>query len=650
MNKPSDSFFSTRPTLTLELPLDKRTRILHPEQIILKIGDSYHDIGSLCYTLRSVKPRKSRQPREVITDSINIHRRKQIPSLIKAFSSLVTDGGKTLSTLRGYSFNLINFTDWADENDLNDCFAGGEYTIRAFRAWASDVQERYKRQEICENQHNSCLTQVCELLEAATGVQNLMRGIRKVKRKPNPNGGTEPLALYDFAHAVAINQSLFDGLCDLVLEQRPFPYKLELPASLEWEENHLWLFPTTLWRLPPHQRGDASRARMGSAASWCYDYENGRLSTPEEISCKYNDKSPAERFKTAKGSIKRAHERIEKANADANHLWRLTLGMHAQRAFLFLFFCNTGGNDKVVRELETDGKTIDVNIRNQKFRGLKWRAGGKAVELIAPVSFMPRLRRYMELRNYLLQGRKTPYLFFTTGNRNSMPPQPLGCWDLENHYIHLLLEIDPRLPKMGARVLRASVDDYYLRLHDSVVAAAVMGHTVETEQQKYGRGSANDHHVQIELFMESVSHAAHRQVIITKKDVKPDNRSLEEGGLCEAFGQPEALAVHAPIQPDCKDSQGCLFCTHRVLVADEEDVRKIASAAYVMEQLISGPQHEAVLRPLISKCDEDLEKIAAFHNCNAMVKQIRKDVNENENLTPFWADKYHLFLELGVIS
>lgn len=87
-----------------------------------------------------------------------------------------------------------------------------------------------------------------------------------------------------------------------------------------------------------------------------------------------------------------------------------------------------------------------------------------------------------------------------------------------------------------------------------------------------------------------------------------------------------------------------------MLVANEADARKVASAAYVMEQLILGPKHEEALRPLIEKCDEDLNRIATFPGCRDLVEKTRRDVYENEQLTPFWADKYHLFLELGIIS
>ena len=49
MNKPTEPIFSPRQTVILELPLTKNTRILHPEQVILKIGPAFHDLGALCY-------------------------------------------------------------------------------------------------------------------------------------------------------------------------------------------------------------------------------------------------------------------------------------------------------------------------------------------------------------------------------------------------------------------------------------------------------------------------------------------------------------------------------------------------------------------------------------------------------------------------
>jgi hypothetical protein len=469
-----------------------------------------------------------------------------------------------------------------------------------------------------------------------------------IKTRRNPNGGTEPLSLHDFAQAVALNQCIFDGLCDLVLDNRPFPFRLEMPQSLGWSKNFLWLFPTNNWHLPPHLRHEGRRKRMGVNASWAYNYEDGRIATIDEILPYYSGESiPVKRGK-AKTALKDAEAKIGAANTNARYKWRLVLGMLALRAFNFLFHCNTGGNGQVVRDLETDG-TINLSVQNQKFRSLKWRAAGKEITLIAPATFMPRLRRFMELRRFLLQDKKTPYLFFTLGQRNSKSPKRTRKYELENLYRQVLVKIDPQLPKMGVRKLRASVDDYYLRFHDSAVAAAVMGHTVKTEEEKYARGSASDHHEDMSAFLIAVSDSAHRQRVISISDTKPDAPALEQGGRCYGFGRPEPLSDKVPVQPNCRDSDGCIFCFHRTLIAGEEDARKVASAAYVMEQLILGPKHAEALQPLISKCDEDLEKMAAFPGCRATVDMVRKDVYEKENLTEFWADKYQLFLELGVL-
>jgi len=647
MNKLTGANFATRPTVMLELPLGQNTRITHPERVLLKIGNKYHDFGAFCYALRSHEKRKHLRPREVVLDSFLKQRPTQILRLINALSCLATDGGKRIATVQSHATYFRSFLDWADAKGLHDCLSGDDATRHAYRVWAEDTGERYRRQEFGEHTHNIRLVYIREILEATTGLENLQCSIRKVKKRWNPNGITEPLAAHDFAHAVALNQALFDGLCDLVLEHRPFPYKLVLPTTLNWAENHLWLFPTHLWRLPPHEWGVEREKR--NAPCWPYDYAAGRLATPEEITHRYKMwRVPSTRRKVAKRLIAQAQARINAANADEQYWVRRRLGLIAHNAFLFLFFCNTGANESVIREIETDGE-IDVATLNQRYRSIKFRASSKPVTLIVPVTFMPHLRRFVALRRYLLDDDPFPYVFFTLGKTNAKPPaEQIGSEPLKSLYVNLLRTIDPELPDMPPRKLRASVADWYQRYHDASVTAKVLQNSEQTVQKHYDAGSANDHREELSLFLNSVAESAKRQRIIAIR--ADDTRPLEEGGCCESFGHPDALADHVPVQPNCKDSQGCLFCTHRVLVASEEDARKVASAAFVMEQVILGPKHEETLRPLIIKCDQDLEKIAAFGNCHAMVERVREDVFQNGNLTLFFADKYQLLLELGVIA
>ncbi|BAN47888.1 hypothetical protein [Metapseudomonas resinovorans] len=329
MNKPTEHNFATHPIVVLELPLTKTTRILHVEQVILKFGARSLDFGAFCYALRSGKPRRFGQSREVVLDSFLRQRPTQILQLTKALSSLITDGGRRMATACGYAQCLKSFLDWADANGLHDCLSGGEATRGAYLEWADYTRERYRRQAITEHTHNMRLHFIGELLEATTGLENIQRGTRKIKKRWNPIGTTEPLAAHDFAHAMALNQALFDGLCDLVLEQRPFPYKLVLPASLGWADNHLWLFPIHRWKLPPHQWG-AEREKY-KYPCWAYDFASGRLATPDEIAHRYSmGRVRSTRRKVAKKLIARAQAIISAANADEHYWIRRRLGMIAQ--------------------------------------------------------------------------------------------------------------------------------------------------------------------------------------------------------------------------------------------------------------------------------------------------------------------------------
>ena len=644
MNRPVAPIFSMRPYVIVELPLPKNTRTLRPDQVVLKIGPWTVDVGAFCYATRSNKRRSPGKPCEVVVDSLLKQRPDQVMRLIEVISSLITDHGMSLLTVRTRLETFKIFLDWADSGSLHDCLASGDATRQAFLTWAEAIRERYRRQELSETRHNHLLEHVRELLEATADIEGLHRGTCKVRYQAHPNSGTEPLSAHDFAHAVALNQALFDGLCDLVLEHKTFPYKLVLPETLGWAENHLWVFPTNTWCLRPDKSG-TPREKL-SFPNWPYDYANGRLADLEEIVHQYKG-NPSRQRDRARQSIAQAQSQIEDANCNARNRTRIILGKIAHDAFLFLFYSYTGGNESVVREIETDGR-IDTSTLNQQFRSIKYRAGGKAITLTAPATFMPALRRYMLLRDYLLDGREFPHLFFSFGRGGAKPPGKIPSRSLFSHYLYQLRTIDPTLPPLGARKLRASVADWYQRHRDAAVTAKVLQNNEKTVLAKYDAGSVTQHREELTLFLNGVSEAAARQRIV--QSAPQDARVLEEGGCCSHFGSPERLTETTPATPNCRDTHGCLFCAQRVLIANEADARKVASAAYLMEQVIFGPLHSEVIRPLIEKCDQDLEKIATFPGCRAMVEKVRNDVYENGNLSPYFSDKYQLFLELGVLE
>lgn len=644
MNSLAENVFNTRPVCILELPLNDDIRVLHPEQVILKIGTDYRDVGAFCYALRSGRPRKAGQPTEVVLSSFLKQRPAQILQAIKSLSAMLA--GNRLSTISSTAEYFRYLMNWADASGHADCLSGGVATRNAFRAYAIHVEDRFRRQEFGSRFANKLQKGALEILQAITGIDDLARGVRLVKDVGWRNGGTDPAPDHDFAHMLAMSQSLFDGLCDLVLESRTFPYKLELPRSLGWECSHLWVFPTLTWRLPPHQWGVARETL--STPYWPYDYQHGRVATLDEIWQRYKGRYKSTQRSAANAQIRRATRRINAANINRRDYMRILLAMHAHNAFCWLFHANTGGNQQPILDLETDG-TLDKEVANQGYRNIKFRAAGKEVPIPVPTEFLPSLRRFMELRAWILNGTSCPYLFITLGHyKKRTAPQKARTKILANH-INVLRRIDPKLKSIAARETRATVNDALLRKYDAGVVAKVLGHAEATELAKYGRGSVVDHRDDMTVLLQKISSAAQKQAVIPiRAELNKKAKELEQGGGCNHFGHPEAMTDDPGLQPDC--AGGCWFCKHRMLVADEQDARKIASAAFVMEQLIIGPQHECKLRPLITKCESDLESIAQTRDCQPMVELVTHDVRENGNLTAYWAAKYHLFLELEVIA
>ncbi len=642
MTKQPPIVFSERPVVILDLPLAANTRLLNPDQVMLKIDNDVHDVGAFCYTLRSNEIRQHGKSRHVVLSSFRKERGKQIRQVIRVFSSFLTDAGKRPATVGNHLNGFKKFMDWADANGCPDCLAGGDATRSAYRLYAQDVEDQVRRHKF-ESAHAFFLqTNVLTVLEAMTGIADLDKGIRLIRNTGQIKGGTEPTSDLDFAHALALNESLFKGLCALVLDNQPFPFKLTMPKSLGWEHDFLWLFPTSRWFLPPHLWGEA-RAQL-TFPYWNYNYEQGRAATFEEVLSKCGIAKNKNRKSATRHILKETAKNLERANSDPHDYFRRMLAMIAHNAFYFLFLANTGGNASPIADIETNG-ILDETTANPGYRTTKWRAGGKEIKLIIPVAFVPTLRRFMDLRRYLLIKNAFPYMFLSFGSGKQDAPRKISNSILNSHS-KLISRIDPQLPAIGTRKLRATVSEYYRRKYDAAIEAAVLQHTESTAAKSYNAGTASRQQVELTLLMEAIAQKAQQKVV---KDGTVINgaRKLEDGGVCPSFGQPESMSINVPVIPNCKT--GCLFCTQRVLIAGEEDTRKLASAAFLMEQLIIGQMSEAEFRPQITKCDDDLAKIQAFEGCEDMVDRIKRDVYENGNLTPYFADKYQLFLTLGIL-
>jgi hypothetical protein len=404
-----DKNFSTRDFAYLHLPIDEKFEIKHPDRVILKFGDTTFDVGALCYSKRSGENRVASQSRLVDLDSFDPARTIVIVRLIRLTSLLLV--GLRPITVCAMLDEFRMFADFCDEHELIDILDCGESSEKAFAFFANHIYERFRQDIIGATRGQSIQTHVLKLLKALSGNKGFGSEVRLISLKgKRVREDTLPASQSDFSHLLAMSQLIFNGLSDLILNNSPFPLKLELPGSLNWSTgNHLWVFPTHVWCLPPRfwgkERGKLYRP------GWAYGYENGLLNSVEEIWSNFGGDGEVAKRHRAEYSLKCAKKLLESANSDPAHFRRLHFAKLAFNSFMLLFFANTGVNPSVLTELETE-EEIDASIVNQSYRAIKYRAHGKVVTVRVPVSFMPDLRKFMALRKFILNGIKYSLLFF----------------------------------------------------------------------------------------------------------------------------------------------------------------------------------------------------------------------------------------------
>lgn len=637
MNKPLQ--YERRQTVIIDLPLQDDLAILHPEQVVVRVGRATFDLGSFCFASRDVSPIGGRKTsvRGVVTASMLPNRPGEILNVIRYLSSLLTDKGlrsETVTTVFKYFGAYLN---WADSNGYFQCLTDGPDLRRILEAWFRECEEQFKKGAWVGSHAWANQSGVAILLTNITSQSDLQKGLRFLKFRSS-NAGTDPAPEGDFALVLAINEAIFTGLAELVLESRPYPYKLAMPKLPGWQDDFLWLFPTHRWYLPPHLQGE-ERAKLPSPL-WAFDFLNGRVADLKDIRQHYQ--MPC----LARLSLRQAEDAIRKANEDGRNVYRRQAAITAHDSFLLLFMAHTGLNEAVIRELRWDSEILP-EAKQQGFREIKWRASGKVVSALVRTRFLPLLKRFLELRSYLLKEVDCDWLFISVGKSLRKPNQVVRGV-LAKHYARTA-RIYPEVPNIAGRKLRATMHEWYHRNVDPVLTARVTGHTQETIEKHYQAGTVGAHREEVTVFLDKVADRA--QVL---KRILPAGEHIAGAtkgplGECEKQKGPSPLVEGSPVTPTCKEAEGCLFCKRHAVKADEEDVRKLASCAYVIEQTLYLPGAEEHFRSTLALIDDYLAEIKSILGSPDLVDGISADVYQNGNLDPYWAAKLALLDSIGVL-
>lgn len=630
--------YVTREVDVFKLPIGNVT-VLHPEKCMLDFGRGYGvvDIGAYCYRYRSDKRRRYNECRDVDLSSLDRTRADIVRAVIVHISRGMLSGHSSAT-----QWNCIRtycvFIDWCDANGHDGIF-GTENDARAcLGEYIEQLRHRVNTNVLSNQSAAGSQSHIISLLNALFGADDMVRGLRLVPKVHSKKKTSLP-SEEDVANATALAEDIFNGVTKHLLSNNPYPFKLKMPAYLGWTDNNLWVFPILTAFMAPH---DIQRRDKFGRPNYAYDYVNGRLYTPTEVRHHF------QYLYKARNAIRGAEKILAAANTDEHHHVRIALGMLAHNSFMLLFEANTGMNASDALRL-TWGTSYVIEPDRQGFRSIKYRARNKPVSFEIRSIFLPMFKRYLVLRDYLLNGRLCHTLFFSLGTRNVKRPQPV----LDNVFNGLFgsyRRIDPALRSISWRQWRAYKHDCLSTTTDRETAARVLQHKEETANKHYPGGTETRWISEYSIFYEKLP----RTVQTAGQPLPLAGGDTALGG-CVEYGKPNRTDETVPIEPDCRQKEGCLFCDKFVVHADQKDIRKLISTRYYLRRTEhlsdTQEQFQALFGEALKRIAAILETIVARSTEHEkLVEKVRYEVEEEGQLDPYWKVRIALMVELGMVS
>lgn len=632
--------FEARPFVVHQLPLPSNITLFPEQAVLVFLPGKSHDFGARCYLRRSNMQRATRQGRLVDKSSFDSARAEHIRKLIGCANTLWKESGLRPVTLSSDYGHLMRFIDWCDSNGHSRVLEASEFGRAALKKYVSAKKQLVDQHQIHNNTAASNVARVIRLIEDFFACDDLARGLNLPREDANLRVSTN--VPDDLAQKMVAEWAtcIMTEFCRITIESADegipvsFPFLMHLPrVPNQIEEPSIWVFP-----VPPEIYGSDDYA--------AYDFSTGRILNAVDLLKKRPDRDR----NSARISVERAQSLIEAANADPRHKSRVQRGFQAQAAFFVLFLAATGANESQIVTLpwseELEQNVMNPEIERQGFRCIKYRAAGKEVSFEIGVRYMPVLRQFLKLRNYLLFGNKSELLFFCYRDYKYGDPSKLGpARGLQNRFYAVLSRFWPESPRIKSRQWRAAKQDFAIRNTDPAVSADLLQHSLSTALRSYSNGSEVVHQKEMGKFLLQME----RRVVLSNEaqDSHGEVRSL---GHCLTPQEPTPIVQDVPVPVDCNVTEGCLFCDKFRVHADEQDVRKLFSARHCIRVAAqyseNMEEHERVFGRVIKRIDNILSEIKQ-RDAN-LVASIERDVDEDGNLDSFWSAKLDTLVALGM--
>ena len=327
-------------------------------------------------------------------------------------------------------------------------------------------------------------------------------------------------------------------------------------------------------------------------------------------------------------------------------------------SFAGLVFVDSGANLAVLKDLqETENfehQLAEPDRINLKQKAVKFRAGGREVEIHLSATTMTRLKTYLRVRQTLVKslgGVDIAPLFIQCAYGNSKG-EPIGARALDDAFLsHLRNKVAHAgaiLPSVTLRQLRVYKQQDLVRRTLIPVAARLMGHSIKTAINAYCKAQEATRKGELSEFLNSL-----------QRTVQAASGNLSKGphlqaipvGSCTEHGKPVPASSLPVVEPDCSKVEGCFFCENYRVHVDAQDMRKLLSCRRVLKYIIplieDSARADRIYTSVIDRIDVLLGE---FRRRQPRVYEIvRLDVEERGQLTRYWAGKLQQLHLLGML-
>lgn len=331
------------------------------------------------------------------------------------------------------------------------------------------------------------------------------------------------------------------------------------------------------------------------------------------------------------------------------------MGIRAKEAFIQLFRILTriNGSD-LIRLRYQDNYEVKRDKTSQEFYSIKYRAGNKDTTFRLETKGYTLFKKYLKLREWLLNGKKYKYLFFSLGKIECLEPKKLSR---QGNYMHHEFLTRQGFMSCESRALRdqqiRNINTVFLRNsgYTSKSIADNNNHTVESSESFYSVTPQEQQVQELDLYWQAIE-GAEKHVSI---NIEPNVKATTIGACSSTKSSPEMSIINPPIIPNCTTPQGCLFCKYYVCHADQEDIKKLLSLLFItlaiIEQTVNIEPIDNIYNKLIIRVEFILSKISLLSDSHSMlVRKLKIEVLDDGVLTDFWDKRLDYYNDMGLLN